>query len=158
MRARGSTIIGALLFLAILLALGLAALSKGISRQRALAEARDYARARHIAEAGLEDVRSKLNLDIFFPPPELFANQLFSYTESMLTLDGTVQGYYTVTLDGRYAEAYAVYRIRSVGYAGADVDNPLAEARVEGDLDISEFVRGTTNPNPLLYEFRTRTE
>ena len=155
---RGSTIIGALLLLAILLALGLAALTKSVSRQRAIIEARDYARARHIAEAGLEDVKAKLNLDVHFPPPELFENQLFSYTEAMRALDNSVVGYYTVTLDGRYADAYSVYRISSVGRAGPLIESPLAEARVGGDFDISPFIRGTANPNPVLYEFRTRLE
>lgn len=159
MRERGSTIVGALLLLSVLLVLGLAALSKSVSRQRSLAETRSFSQAGHVAEAGLEDLRSKLDHDLFFPPEELFRNQLFSYTEPLLALDGTtIVGYYTVTLDGRYAEGYEVFRVQSVGRAGADIDNPLAESRVEMVLDTADFVRGTTTPNPWLYEFRTRRE
>lgn len=152
---RGSLLVGALLLVALLLLLVLASLGRREARGKALAELRARAEARQLAEAGMADVLAKLNLDINFPPPVLAEDQLFSYTEPVRGFDGEIRGYYTITIDGRYLDPYQILQIRSVGRLGPDRGRSVAEAQLSGDFDLAPEIRGTTNPNPFFYQFRT---
>lgn len=159
MRQRASVLVGALLLLSMLFLLGLASMSESVSRHRAVAEARAQTQARQLALAGLADLQAKLALDVNFPPPIVSEEQLFSYTEPVHDRTGQLVGYYTVSLDGRRLVPYQMLTVVCLGRLGPDETEPVAEARLDAEIDMAELVRGTTTtPNPYFYQLRTWSE
>ncbi|MGE0495637.1 MAG: hypothetical protein AB7S38_40910 [Vulcanimicrobiota bacterium] len=159
MKRRASVLVGALLLLSMLFLLGLASMSQSVSRHRAVAEARAQAQARQLALAGLADLQAKLALDVTFPPPIVSEEQIFSYTEFVHDHTGQLVGYYTVSIDGRRLVPYQMLAVVCLGRLGPDENEPLAEARIDAEIDLAEFVRGTAStPNPYFYQLRTWSE
>ena len=108
---------------------------------------------------GLADLQAKLGLDVTFPPPIVSQEQIFSYTEAVYDRSGTLVGYYTVRLDGRRLVPYQMMQVVCLGRLGPDENEPVAEARVDAEIDMAEFVRGTVStPNPFFYQLRTWSE
>ena len=150
---RGITLVTSLLFLALLMVMGLAFLSKRVGQYRGALAVRSAAQARAIALAGLEDARVKLDKDFAFPPPAGIDQLSFTYTESMRDIAGAEVGSYTVTVDRSLSKwPYALVRLTSVGTLGP-VDDPLARRRLYAEIDISPTRRGTTDPNENLHRF-----
>jgi hypothetical protein len=98
---RGSLLVAALLLFTLLLTLGLGLMSGQAARMRA-ARAQSLAiKARALAMAGFEDVRTKLGKDILFPQTSE-TQDFFSYSEDVYDLDGNYVGNYVVQVDMRW--------------------------------------------------------
>lgn len=152
MRRRGFLLVTVLLITMILLTLGLTFLGKRSIQYRRATLYESAARARALAESGLEDALSKLRRDIEFPP--LSKDQTaFSYVEEVRA-GGERIGSYRVTLDGRKRYApYAVWLITSQGEAGSDPANPLSIRTLRIEVDIHEKNRlDKTLSNPYYYD------
>ncbi len=131
--------------LAILLAFGLAFLSRSSAQyEGALASARAV-EARQLARASLERVQARLNKDLEYPPRGAVDQESFSYVDRYS--NGTVR----VTLDLRYLEPpYEVLVVRCQALVGRP-ETPLARRSLEAEFDLAEFERGTTSPNPARF-------
>lgn len=124
-----------LLITMILLVLGVTFLGKRTLQYRRAAMFEESARAKALAESGLEDALAKMRRDIEFPP--LSKDQMvFSYTEE-LVVDGERVGCFRVTMDGtrRYVP-YSVWVITSQGEAGPDPNKPTAIRGFRAEVDV----------------------
>lgn len=150
---RGFLLITSLLFVIVLLLLGMGFLGSQADRYKAARRAAQSAQARALALAGLEDARAKLENDLNFPPPPSGPDQNeFSYSERLDFPDGT-PGSYSVLINSTWQdEPYRVLVVTSTGSVGPP-DIPLAQYTLRAELDLSEFVRGTSNPNPSFFRY-----
>ncbi len=133
-RHRGSTIVAALLLLALLLVGGLGLLSQRALEYDRVAEDTANLQALLLAQSGLEDVLLKYGRDIGFPAA---TQPLFTYSENVYRTDGsTLVGRYTVTLDMKLAAPPSyVAIITSVGTVGAE-DTPRSRRTIRAELDL----------------------
>ncbi|MFN8608496.1 MAG: hypothetical protein U0931_13245 [Vulcanimicrobiota bacterium] len=149
-----------LLLLSLLLVAGLAFLERRVSQQDGARRAVLTARARALAEAGIEDALQKLAKDPGFPPPweerdtpgDPLNQHLFSYQENLLDIDNvTVLGRYEVKIDHRtMREPTNLMRISALGIVG-DPDQPEASVRIQVVVDMGTADRATgTPPNPAV--------
>lgn len=114
----------------------------------------DYAIARGVAEAGMEDARAKLNRDVFFPP-SIGGRQTFTYQDKLTDPDsGDEIGAYVVTIDVSKARSPDfLVGVDSLGLVG-DPEQPKARRELKAQLDISTKDRNSPNqPNPDYYKF-----
>ena len=116
------------------------------------------ARARGLAEAGLEDARVKLDKDVNFPPPGDVDQTLFTYTEEVRDYSNKIVGYYTVTVDSRWKvpknppdpTAPSVVLVTSVGSLGTDPLKPEASFALRMELDVDDdYEQGPPEPYQL---------
>lgn len=155
MKRRGSMLVVALLLSLLFLVLGMGFLTQRVTQYRGAFRVAEATQALACARAGLEDVRTKLNLDFAFPPPAADDQPIFSYTELLTDLGSTTPvGSYTVTVDSTYRTApFGVLRITVVGSAG-DPQQPLARRKLYAELDVMTVLRDDPyTPNPDLFEF-----
>jgi hypothetical protein len=141
------------LFLAVLfLILGMGFLTQRVTQYRGSFRAAEAVQALACARAGLEDVRTKLNVDYNFPPPGADDQPVFSYCEVLTDLaSNTPVGSYTVSIDTTYRQApYSLLRITIVGQAG-DPTEPVARRKLYAELDISPTLRD--DPTTANLEF-----
>jgi len=126
-------IIVAMLVLSLLIILGMGMMSSQQARYRAATRATDSAQALCLAEAGLEDVRCKLEKDRQFPPRAADDQSSFSYSETLA--DGTVElGSYYVEIDWSYDVApYHILKITVIGCVGPR-ESPRAQRTLLGEL------------------------
>lgn len=155
---RGFLLIMAL-FVAVLLFIECGSMLYRRSRQYQMATDGVYgAEALSLAEAGLEDARVKLDKDADFPPQAAIDQQVFSYVERVMDLDGTtLVGSYEVTIDQRQQSSPCqIIRITSVGCLG-DASAPRARRQVTVELDVARKLRSNPNTdNPNYFRFITR--
>lgn len=144
--SRGSLLVMALLVFSLLLALGLGLMTSQVSNRKAALSQLDMVRAKSLALAAWEDVRTKLAKDIFFPP--LTSGQgFFSYSEDVYDStdkdNPSYYGSYSVVIDTRYvaksghddditkdfvfSEYAGYYLITCVGKVGGRGEEPKAE-------------------------------
>ena len=154
---RGSTLVAALLVSLVLLVASLGFLGQRAAQNRAVNASILRVQARAMAESGLEDAIQKLSKDGRFPP--LFADKQtrFTYLETVTNGSGAIVGDFTVTVDVTHRGApYSILKLTSTGRVGPVPTTPQAEMQLTAELDVSPFVRGTTNVNPrffrVLYE------
>lgn len=149
---RGSAIIAVLMLVSMFFVMGVAMLSSQSMAYRGAAQARAGQQALALAQAGLEDARSKLEKDPFFPPPGALDQKSFTYTEDLTDLDGKAAGRYQVTIDRtRAAEPYLILTVTSVGIQGEGTENS-ARKRLTAELDVSKTLRtDPTLKNPNCY-------
>lgn len=145
----------ALLLSLLFLVLGMGFLTQRVTQYRGAFRAAEAVQALACARAGLEDVRTKLNLDYSFPPPAADDQPVFTYTEVIEDLGSTTPvGSYTVSLDSSYRQSpYGLLRITVVGSAG-DPQQPLARRKLYAELDVLPVLR--TDPallNPDYFKF-----
>lgn len=153
MRKRGFALVVSFLLLLVVFVLGLGFLGKRIALYKEALSARASSQARAAALAGMEDVRVKLEKDKSFPPAGSYQQQLFNYSEPLLSVAGSEVGGYHVTVDKRLQQLpYGLIRVTSVGWSGP-ADNPAATRKIYAELDISPVERGTTDPNPNLFRW-----
>ena len=88
----------ALLVLISLLLLGMGLMSAQTARYRGVNRSQEAAQAFQLAQAGLEDVRLKLEVDTNFPPNPGDDQPLFNFAEDV-QIGATTIGSYEVTLD-----------------------------------------------------------
>ena len=135
MRSRGFLLVSVLLITMILLTLGLTFLGKRAIQYRRAAMYESAARARALAESGLEDALCKLRRDIEFPPLSK-DQEVFSYVEE-IEVGGERIGAYRVILDGKKRFApYAVWLVTSQGEAGSDAANPSSTRTLRAEVDV----------------------
>ena len=154
LRRRGFLLVLSLFLTILLFVLGLSFLGKRAAQYRRVSQAEQAARAKAMAEAGVEDFLVKFDRDATFPP--MPSNQdAFSYSESVT--DGTERlGGYTVTAVGTHSRApYYVLKVFVTGDAGENASKPDAQRTMEMELDISPLERFDRNrdgdfndPNP----------
>jgi Tfp pilus assembly protein PilX len=150
MRPRGFLLVSVLLITTLLLTLGLTFLGKRAIQYRRAAMYESAARARALAESGLEDALCKLRRDIEFPPLSKDQN-VFSYVEEV-EVAGDRIGAYRVTLDGskRYAP-YGVWLITSQGEAGGTPANPASVRTFRAEVDVYRLDRIDKTLNNAYY-------
>lgn len=135
-RPRAFMLILVLFLLLILLTMGLAFLGTRVAQYRASVLSVEEAQARAVARAGMEDARAKLEMDLDFPPRGAEDQLVFTYSEDVTDVSGTLVGSYTVTIDVRWRrEPYQVLRITSEGQVGPR-DEPFARSVLRAHLDL----------------------
>ncbi len=154
MTRQGSVLVISLLLgtLVVVLALAVAG-SRPSLYKGALLSARAH-QAEALARAGLADATAKLAYDLDFPPRNSNDQELFSYTEDVISPDsGEVVGFYLVTIDSTHrVEPFQVVGIESVGIVG-ERTLPLASWKLRCYLDLAD--RDRANPslsNDNLFE------
>lgn len=136
-----------------MLVLGMAFLYRRQAQYRAAQAAPWQAQARALSQAGLEDCRVKWQKDPIFPPRSSEDQLYFNYTESLKDDGGAVVGNFAVTVDFRMAgPPYKVARVTSVGILLAD-GKTVAEHKIMAEFDLSDVLRGTTDPNPKYFQY-----
>lgn len=144
MRNRGILLITALLISVILLLVGMGLLGSQSSRYEAAKQYSYTAQSRQLALAGLEDARSKLELDLNFPPDPGPGQEAFSYSETLFPGTATSnQGTYTVVVDMTYSldpsSAYII--VTSIGTLGPPI-KPISQYRFRAEIDNKPSGRG----------------
>jgi len=125
-----------LLLSILLLTMGLGFLGSRVSQYRSTGQALLAARVRALARAGIEDARTKLNHDIFFPPAPGDQQMVFTYSEDLSDTGGKLVGNFLVEIDSTYASSpYSVYLITSTGFLGSRL-SPTAVHALRATLDI----------------------
>jgi Na+-transporting methylmalonyl-CoA/oxaloacetate decarboxylase gamma subunit len=153
MKRKGFALVASFLLLLVVFVLGLGFLGKRVSLYKEALSARSASQARAAALAGMEDARVKLEKDGAFPPLGSSEQQLFSYSEPLLSVGGSEVGGYTVTIDKRLQQLpYALIRVTSVGWSGT-ADSPAATRRLYAELDISPLIRGASDVNPNFFRW-----
>ncbi|MBS2037872.1 hypothetical protein JST97_23000 [bacterium] len=137
----------------VLLLLGLAFLYRRQAQYRAAAAAPWQAQARALCQAGLEDCRLKWQKDPDFPPRSSEDQQYFNYSEELKDDSGLAIGRFAVTVDFRLAaQPYKLARVTSVGIVPAS-GAPVAQHKIMVEFDLSDVVRGTSDPNPKYFQY-----
>lgn len=142
---RGILLVTALMVCVVLLLVGMGLLGSQASRYEAARQSTNISQARQLALAGLEDARIKLEMDINFPPPPGPQQDLFSYSETLVTAaDPNRWGTYTVVVDMTYANDIPYppplvttghyIAVTSVGTVGPTV-KPIAQYRLRAEID-----------------------
>ena len=149
---RGFMLVSVLLITMILLTLGLTFLGKRAIQYRRAALYEHAARARSLAESGLDEALAKLRRDIEFPPLSKDQSS-FSYVEE-IEVGGERLGSYRVTMDGsRRFVPYSVWVITSQGESGPDARNPAAIRTLRCEVDVYPNKRTQRSvPNPYFYD------
>lgn len=152
MKQRGFLLVSVLLISIILLVLGMTFLGKRTIQYRRATLFEEAARARALADAGLEDCLAKLRRDLEFPP--LSKDQtVFSYAEEVV-VGGTRVGRFRVVMDGtRRFAPFGIWLITSHGEAGSDPQNPTSVRTYRAEVDIYPHDRSNKAAgNPYYYD------
>ena len=102
LRRRAVALISVLLIGILLFVLTLTFLTKQRLEHQSISFQLQEARARALAQAGLEEVLVKLDKDYNFPPQAGPGQSLFAYTERLKGSDGILHGQYSVKIDQRF--------------------------------------------------------
>jgi hypothetical protein len=151
---KGFTLVLTLLLSTLLAVMGLAFLGKRALEYGSVPKVQSQAVAQALAEAGMEDVRVKLEKDPFFPPITGYLQESYTYSEDLLDPeDGSYVGSYTVSLNlQRKEQPYRIMRMLSIGSAGPRL-SPVARYRIYAELDVANEERGGSGPNSQLFRF-----
>lgn len=139
----------ALLLIVILVVLGFGFLGSRVGQYQSTGKAVNAAQARAVAYAGIEDVRSKMNLDIAFPPSVGIGQSSFTYSEDLTDTSGSRVGTYRITLDSSKAQTapYFILSITSTGFVGPK-NSPLATHTYRAFMDVSPILNP---PSPTYF-------
>lgn len=123
----------ALLVLIFLLLLGMGLMSAQTARYRGVNRSQEAAQAFQLAQAGLEDIRFKLEVDPGFPPNPGDDQPLFNYAEDVKI--GAVEvGSYEVLLDRSHQKPpYQLISVTSTGTVGPK-EHPIAQRVLKAEL------------------------
>ncbi len=154
----------ALLLSLIMFVLGIGVLNSRMAQLRIAQEAENGAVAQELAEAGLEDIRTKLERHPKFPqafqsqPDVNFRETRFVYDETLDDNAGNPVGTYQVTVEALYnMPPYSTVIITSIGRAG-DPGDPAAVRRIRAEFDLDPVERDGGGGNPYYYRFRNRVD
>jgi Tfp pilus assembly protein PilX len=150
----GFLLISTLLILTVLLVAGFGLLTSQEARYAAVGRSAEIAQARAMAMAGLEDCRLKIQNDASFPPEMGPGQTVFSYKESMPipTVPPTLANYQVLVDTSHAIPPYLVLVVTSIGSLGPD-NRPTAQYSLKAEVDISEFIRGSSTPNPKYCKY-----
>ena len=130
---RGFLLLVALLVLISLLLLGMGLMSAQTARYRGVNRSQEAAQAFQLAQAGLEDVRLKLEVDTNFPPNPGDDQPLFNFAEDV-QIGTTTIGSYEVVLDRSHeVPAYQLLHVTSIGTVGPK-ERPIAQRILKAEL------------------------
>jgi type II secretory pathway component PulK len=148
LRKRGFILVLSLLLCALLFVVGIAFLGLKANQYRSASSAQMAVQAKAFAEAGLEDFRLKLDRDSEFPP-QSDDSGLYNYHDK-ISVAGTVQGAYTISIDSTYAgEPFNLLVITCTGEVGETSETSTARRVFRAEVDVSPFSRSdATLPNP----------
>ena len=153
-KSRGAVLIVTMFLVLFIFVLGLGLLGRRAPQYESATQATLEAQARALAEAGLEDARVKLNHDQDFPPPGDDGQEIFSYRETVLDVDGQPVGYFDVQVDlSRKAAPAALIWVTSSGVV-SDPLRPTTLIRkiLRAEYESSLLLRGSDPvdqiPNP----------
>lgn len=132
---RAFLIVTALFVLSILLVLGMGLMNSQSARYRGAVHAQDTAQALELAQSGLDDVRSKLELDPNFPPNPAEDQPTFNYAEDVIdSITTTAVGSFEVTVDTTYNKPpFNLVKVRVVGSVGPK-EKPRAQRILTAEL------------------------
>lgn len=150
MRGRRAYVLVMVMFISLVLIVsGMAYLSAQTRNYQAAVTTIYAAQARGLAEAGLEDARSKLEKDPRFPPPAEEGQKLFSYVETLTDIGGVgTVGSFEVSVEMSLADKpYYVAIVRSEGRLQSGESHVL-----RAEIDLCPFDRlDPDEPNPDAY-------
>lgn len=150
-RRRGFLLVLCLLMASLVFVMGIGFLGNGSSRYNAATQARTSTQAHHLAMAGIEDARVKIQKDPQFPPSVEAdtSNQqvVYTYNEVVTDFSGTTLGSYLVTIDQTYqGDPHWILRVTSRGKVGPLPNQPAGESVIHADFDIHPITPGTAHP------------
>ncbi len=132
-KPKGFLLVAALLIISLLLIVGYGLMSVQSSRYRASSKTVSAAQALHLAMAGFEDVRAKLELDQDFPPNPAEDQKIFNYAEDVADMGNPI-GSYEVEVDTEHDRApWFLVKVTCTGVVGPK-EKPLATRRVIAEL------------------------
>jgi hypothetical protein len=152
-RRRAFLLIMVLFLLIILVVMGFGFLESRVSQYQSTGKAVLTAQTRALAMAGIEDARTKLNLDISFPPPQGVNQNLFTYTEVVTDpVHATVQGSYTVTVDSTNAilPPYYLLSVTSIGQTTQPGSTTVSSYTYRAYIDVNPVV--VPAPSPTYFQ------
>jgi type II secretory pathway pseudopilin PulG len=151
---KGSTLIGVLLTMTVILILGMAFLSQKSSQYESAVRGREALQAEMLAQAGIVDFRKKIAKDRSFPPKRPEGTERYEYTEVLTDLNDAPYGAYKITVDlSRNVSPYWIAQVTSVGYLGS-ADKPVAQSSIYAELDMAKDDRENPGvPNPRYREW-----
>lgn len=163
---RGFVLIFSLLLLLLLALGGMILLGQRAAQYRAAALASKTAVARALAQAGLEDARVKLEKDLNFPPPGDQDQTVFTYDEPVTDFDGSVVGFYFVTVDSRHripTQPPAPYEpsvvtVTAMGRAGADPKEPEAVYSLSMEVEVDDYFEDSLEQQMIITDWREVTD
>ena len=136
LKRRGFLLMVSLLILIFLMVLGMGLMSAQSARYRGLNRAQEAAQAFQLAQAGLEDIRLKLEIDPSFPPNPGDDQPLFNFAEDVTVGPDSI-GSYEVLLDRDFEKPpYQLIRITSTGTVGPK-ERPIAQRVLKVELQRS---------------------
>ena len=150
---RRAFLIQALLLLVILLVLCLAVLGRQPYNYSSARQTLKLAQARALAQAGMEEVRVKLNKDLSWR--RLGEVGALTYLEEMRDpISGERVGAYRVTVNQEWSQPdFEILRLESEGMVG-ELERPEARLVISSLLDLRESARdGTGDPNPDFFRW-----
>ena len=127
---KGIMLVTTLLLSLILLVMGITLLSIRASQVKRTSVSQYAVQARHIAEAGMEDARIKLQKCVDFPSG-VESQKVFSYREEVNDFDGNPIGVYRVSINIQNREDKKYFQVESVGISGLIIENPKEEEKKE---------------------------
>lgn len=137
---RAFLLVASLLITTILLIIGYGLMSTQSARYRGMARAVEAAQAFQLAQAGLEDVRFKLEADQDFPPHPATDQKVFNYAEDVFD-NGQLIGSYEVSVDTFYDRPpWQLVQVTCTGTVGPK-ENPVSQRKFRADL---RHVAGTS--------------
>lgn len=149
-RPRAFLMVTVLVLGGILLTMGLAYLTGLVKRQQTTSQMVLDLQAQELARAGLEEVRVKMNLDLHFPPRGAVGQEVFSYSESLRSPEGSLLGYYDVDLDRSYlGSGYEVLIITVTGRLPSpqDLQKTLARHGLRAYVEVHRPESGPIGPH-----------
>ncbi len=148
MKRRGFILILSLFLCLLFFVVGIAYLSLKANQYRSANESQRALQAKGVAEAGLEDLRIKLQRDGQFPPP-IGGSDQYGYREQ-LVVGGKLRGTYSVTLDNSYAlPPYQLLIATVTGEVGESTQDSVSRRSFRVEIDLAPFLRSdpdTVNP------------
>jgi len=129
-RIRAAILIATLFLSLILLIMGMALLSIKTSQMKSTVLTGQAVRARHLAEAGMEDAKIKLQKCVDFPQ-QVEDQEEFTYREEVSDFDGNIIGIYKVTINIRNRNEHHYVQVISLGITGHIITNPTSEQKKE---------------------------
>lgn len=154
LRRRAFLLILSLFVVTLITVLILALLGAGPMTYRSSMNSSFEQQARWLAQAGVEDVRTKLQRDYSFPPPMETEGLFFSYSEEFMPVGGGSHiGTFDVTVDlSAVVAPYYVVSITSTGRLM--LQSQEVRKTIRAELDVSPKDRRTgheTETNPNFY-------
>lgn len=146
---RGGALVAVLLLIALLLVMALTQIARQPFQYRKARWTAGIARARALAEAGMEDFRVKWTHDLHFPPPPPDGSGSFTYSEEVLDFStGVSRGTFRVTIDRTWDDPpYEVLRVSARGLAEGKAEYTIVglwdlatEARPAGPGRLGQWI------------------